>query len=63
MTEPIDWGKLQRTSSLTYFESPFDQACAWCPIWILEGDPMAVTEDGDYICEDCAHDEEKSGGP
>lgn len=62
MSGQINWGELQRRSSLTYFEATADQACSWCPIWILEGDMMAATDDGDRICEDCAHDEERMGG-
>lgn len=58
----FDFNELQRRAGLTYFEARFDQQCTWCPIWIFQGDTMAVTEEGDYICDDCAHDEEINGG-
>jgi superfamily II helicase len=62
VSEHIDWKKLQRRSEMVYFAARFDCTCQWCPLDNFMGDTMAVTATGEYICEDCAHEEEELGG-
>jgi hypothetical protein len=36
------------------FPARFDSECDGCGNAMAEGDPIARTDDGDYICERCA---------
>jgi hypothetical protein len=36
------------------FPARFDSRCDYCEKPMAEGDPIARTDDGDYICERCA---------
>lgn len=38
---------------LKRFDAHFDSQCNSCGADICEGDPIARTPDGDYICDDC----------
>lgn len=41
---------------LKRFEARFDSHCDRCGANITEGDPIARTQEGDYIDEDCFDD-------
>lgn len=41
-------------SIVARFPARFDSDCDGCERRIIEGDPIARTTDGDYICERCA---------
>ena len=41
---------------LTKFDARFDSECAECGNDMYEGNPIARTSDGNYICEDCFDD-------
>lgn len=41
------------SDQLKRFTARFDSECANCDRAMYEGDLIARTPDGDYICEDC----------
>jgi hypothetical protein len=44
----------QPVTIVARFDARFDSECDNCGNWMSEGDPIARTQDGDYICSGCA---------